>query len=55
MNKAIITSGRAAEEAIHKCLEKLTGKKNPETSREGRVRFWLKWWDENAGKIVRGK
>ena len=27
----------------------------PETSRPGRVRFWRKWWEENAGKVVRGK
>ena len=55
MNEAIVTRGRAAEKAIHECLEKLTGKKNSETSRPGRVRFWLKWWEENAGKVVRGK
>ena len=46
--------GRATEEAIHQCLEKLTGRTNPETSPEGRVTFWLKWWHENAGKVVRG-
>ena len=31
--------GRATEEAIHKCLAKVTGRTNPETSREGRVKF----------------
>jgi hypothetical protein len=38
--------------AIHRCLEKLTGQSCPETSFEGRAKFWNDWWYENAMGIV---
>ena len=40
------------EVPLNHCLEKLTGAACPETDRAKRVEFWLKWWDENAKRII---
>jgi hypothetical protein len=42
----------AQEIAIHDCLAKLTGQKNPEGSRRQRLEFWLQWWDNNAKTVI---
>jgi tetratricopeptide (TPR) repeat protein len=45
----------ATEKAVHECLEKLTGTKNPETSRLARAEFWARWWRRNAERVILGK
>ena len=46
---------QATVKAIHECLEKLTGARSTETSHEGRVEFWAKWWEQNAKRVIPGK
>jgi hypothetical protein len=45
----------ATEKALYKCLEKLTGLKNPEGSRLARAEFWARWWRQNAARVILGK
>src|SRR5689334_21516648 len=47
-----MTRDELSEAAIHEALEKLTKTKNTRTSRVERVQFWLRWWEENARRIV---
>ena len=43
------------EEASNSCIEKLTGEKCTENTRDARIEFWTKWWQTNAERIVRSK
>jgi hypothetical protein len=42
-----------SEVALHAVLEKLSGIKNPAMGRKERLIFWIKWWDDNAARIVK--